>query len=79
MTEYNYQDQRVRAFQLLDSIPDEKLVDVLGALETLAAPADTPNAATLEAMEETDRMIADGTGQHFTGSTEDFFKMLLEE
>lgn len=79
MTEYSYQDQRARVHQLLDHVPDEKLIYVIGLLEGAAIPDLTPNAATMEAMAETDRMIEDGTGQHFTGSTEDFFKTLLEE
>ena len=79
MTEYSYENQRRRAAQLLESVPDEKLLYVIGLLEGAAIPDLTPNTATLEAMSETDRMIADGAGQHFTGSTEDFFKSLLEE
>lgn len=35
-----------------------------------------PNAETLAAMEETEAMIGTGGGQHFTGTTADFFAML---
>ena len=35
-----------------------------------------PNAETLAAMEETDEMIRTDGGQHFTGTTADFFAML---
>ena len=46
----------------------------------LAALADeTPNAETLEAMAEVQTMIENGTGEHFNGSTADFFAMLTEE
>lgn len=37
-----------------------------------------PNAETLEAMGEIEEIIKTGSGQRFTGSTEDFFKMLME-
>lgn len=75
MTELNYSDQRIRVYQLLDHVPDEKLLYVIGFLEGVSVPDETPNAATLEAMAELD----DGGGMVFTGSTEDFFKTLLEE
>ena len=41
--------------------------------------AETPNAVTLAAMEQTDEMIRTGGGQHFQGTTEDFFAMLDTE
>lgn len=41
--------------------------------------AKTPNAETIAAMEETDEMIRTGGGQHFQGTTEDFFAMLDAE
>lgn len=39
---------------------------------------EVPNAETLEAMGEIEEIIKTGSGQCFTGSTEDFFKMLME-
>ena len=79
MTEYTYEHQRERARQLLKTVPDEKLLYVIGLLEGAAIPDLTPNAETLEAMAETDQMIAGGGGEHFTGSTEELFRKLLEE
>ena len=38
-----------------------------------------PNAETLEAIREGNEMAEKGTGQHFKGSTADFFRMMLEE
>lgn len=69
---------RELAKSLIDQIPDNKLLYVLAYLQGVAVPDETPNAETLEAMAEVDGMIANGTGEHFTGSTADFFKMLAE-
>ena len=38
-----------------------------------------PNAETLETMAESDEMIRTGGGQHFSGSTEDFFAQILAD
>ena len=38
-------------------------------------PDEIPNAETIEAIKELDN----GGGEHFTGSTEEFFKKLLDE
>ncbi|MDE7310134.1 MAG: hypothetical protein K2N87_00670 [Eubacterium sp.] len=70
---------REKAVQLLNVIDDEKMVYVVGILENLTGFADIPNKETEEAIKEGDEMIQNGTGQRFTGSTEDFFHMLLEE
>lgn len=66
------------AKSLIDQIPESKLLYVIAYLEGVIVPDETPNADTLEAMSEVDHMIAHGTGEHFTGSTEDFFKALAE-
>ena len=79
MTEYKYNDQWTRVYQLLDHVPEEKLLYVIGFLEGVSVPEEKPNAATLEAMAEADQMIATGAGEHFTGSTEELFSKLLEE
>ena len=78
---------REKAIQLLNIIDEEKMVYVVGILENLTGFADIPNNETIEAIKEGDEMlqngtghnIVNGTGQRFTGSTEDFFHMLLEE
>ncbi len=70
---------REKAVQLLNVIDDEKMIYVVGILENLTGFADIPNNETIEAIKEGDEMLKNGTGQRFTGSTEDFFDMLLEE
>ena len=70
---------REKAIQLLNIIDEEKMVYVVGILENLTGFADIPNDETIAAINEGDKMLENGTGQRFTGSTEDFFHMLLEE
>ncbi|MCI8339217.1 MAG: hypothetical protein HFH62_11160 [Lachnospiraceae bacterium] len=64
-----------RAIQLLDQIPESKMYYIIGILEGVAIPDETPNAETLATMQE----LESGGGEVFSGSTDDFFKMLLEE
>ena len=70
---------RERAIQLLNTIDDEKMIYIVNILENLTGLADIPNNETVEAIKEGNTMIKNGTGQRFTGSTKDFFNMLLEE
>lgn len=71
---------REKVYQLLDTVPDYKIGYVIAYLQGLTEnDADEPNEETIAAMKETDEMIANGTGQHFTGSAKDFLNMLLEE
>ena len=70
---------RELAKSLIDQIPEGKLLYVVAYLQGVVVPDETPNADTLEAIEEVDRMIADGTGEHFSGSTADFFRQILED
>ena len=42
-------------------------------------PDEIPNAETQAAMDEVNKMIQTGGGEHFTGSTEEFVKKLLDE
>lgn len=67
------------AKNLIDQIPESKLLYVVAYLQGVAVPDETPNAETLEAIEEVNQMVSGGGGEHFTGSTADFFKMLAEE
>lgn len=75
--------EREKAVQLLNEIPDYKIGYIVsylqGYLQGLTDGEDVPNTETLEAFAESDEMIKKGTGQRFEGSTEDFFKMILEE
>lgn len=67
------------AKSLIDQIPDGKLLYAVAYLQGMAVPDHTPNAETLEALAEVDNMIANGAGEHFTGSTAGFLKMLVED
>lgn len=72
---------REYAKTLIDKIPESKLIFIVPYLQGAALPdeIETPNAETLEAMQEVDQMIKDGTGEHFEGSTADFLNQLLAE
>lgn len=73
---------REYAKNLIDQIPESKLIYIVTYLQGAALPDNEPNAAeaeTLEAVQEVNRMIAAGTGEHFTGSTADFLDQLLAE
>ena len=63
---------RERAMQLLDAVPDYKIGYVVAYLQGVTAGEDEPNAETLAAFVEGDKMIADGTGQRYT-NTKDLF------
>ncbi|MFQ9985785.1 MAG: hypothetical protein ACLU61_08600 [Lachnospiraceae bacterium] len=65
---------REYAHQLLDKVPESKMFYIMGVLEGAAIPDEEPNAETIEAMRE----LENGSGEHFNGSTEDLFKMILE-
>lgn len=64
---------------LIDQIPESKLIYIIAYLQGAAIPEETPNAETLEALEEVECMIQTGAGEHFAGATADFFSMLAEE
>lgn len=75
---------RELCMSMLDSFTDAQLGNVAAMLQTMkkaiedAMGGDIPNAETVEALTEVDTMIANGTGEHFTGTTADFFKQLAE-
>ena len=69
----------VLAKQLIDQISDAKLLYVIPYLQGASLSDETPNSETLEAMAEVQAMIETGAGEHFDGSTSDFFAMLSEE
>lgn len=70
---------RELAKQLIDQISDAKLLYVIPYLQGASLSDETPNSETLEAMTEVQTMIETGAGEHFDGSTADFFAMLSEE
>lgn len=63
------------AKNLIDQIPESRLVYVIAYLQGAAIPEETPNAETLEAMAE----IRSGGGHKFSGTTEDLFAELMED
>lgn len=70
---------RELAKKLIDQISEAKLFYVIPYLQGAALSDELPNGDTVEAMNEVQNMIANGTGEHFNGSTADFFAMLAEE
>ena len=63
---------RERAIQLLNAVPDYKIGYVVAYLQGVTAGEAEPNAETLAAFAEGDRMLEDGTGQRYT-NTKDLF------
>lgn len=66
---------RELAKSLIDHVPESKLLYVVAYLQGVVVPDETPNAATIAAMQE----LESGGGELWTGSTEDFFAMLDAE
>ncbi|MCD8224447.1 MAG: hypothetical protein LUC99_06325 [Clostridiales bacterium] len=64
---------------LIDQVPENKLLYAVYFLQGMIVPDETPNSETLKAIAEVDQMIQNGSGEHFTGSTADFFTMLNED
>lgn len=71
---------------MIDRLPEDKMIFVINILENIGEmsgvdvyPQFTPNLETRDAIEEVEEMIVSGTGEHFSGSTADFFAMLEEE
>lgn len=72
--------EREKLYQLLDTVPDTKIAYVIGYVQGLTTEErDEPNEETLEAFAEVEEMKRTESGQHFSGSTEDFLTMILEE
>lgn len=74
------------AKNMIDRLPEDKMIFVINILENIGEmsgvdvyPEFEPNAATREAIAEVEEMVANGTGEHFAGSTADFFAQLAEE
>ena len=72
---------RELAKSLIDQVPENKLLYIIAYLQGAALPDEneTPNAKTLAAIEEVENMIETGKGEHFEGSTDDFFAQLAAE
>jgi hypothetical protein len=63
------------AKNLIDQIPEGKLVYIIAYLQGAAVPELTPNTDTLEAMAELDS----GGGHTFKGSASQLFAEILED
>ena len=72
---------RELAQTLLDQVPESKLLYGVAYLQGVTTPEDAeiPNVRTLAAIDEVDEMIRTGKGEHFEGSTDDFFTQLAAE
>ena len=72
---------RELARTLLDEMPDTDLIYLVAYMQSLKAhkDAEIPNAKTQAAIDEVDSMIRTGEGEHFEGSTADFFAQLAAE
>lgn len=64
---------REKMYQLLDTVPDNKIAYIIGYIQGLTIEeADVPNAETLEAFKEGDDMLANGTGKRYRTASELF-------
>lgn len=63
------------AKQLIDEIPEHKLLYIIPYLEGAAIPDEIPNTETLEAIQE----IESGGGVTFLGSASELFQEILED
>ena len=71
---------REQVFQMVNSMPEYKIDGLLGFLRAfLYDSEDIPNAETVAALKEGDEMLRTGRGQHFQGTTKEFFAMLDAE
>ncbi|MCD7844739.1 MAG: hypothetical protein LUG57_02575 [Oscillospiraceae bacterium] len=77
---------RELAQTIIDQLPEDKMIFVVNILASLGEMSGVdvyaqlpPNSETMRAIEEVDDMIKTGEGQHFEGSTADFFAAWMEE
>ena len=63
------------AKQIIDQIPESKMLYVIAYLQGAAVPDDMPNADTIEAFQEIDS----GGGHTYQGSTKDLINELMED
>lgn len=66
---------RELAKNLIDQVPESKLFYVVSYLQGVVVPDETPNTATIAAMQE----LENGGGELWTGSTKDLFAALDAE
>ena len=63
------------ARNLIDQVPESKLLYVVAYLQGVVVPDETPNATTIAAMQE----LENGGGERWTGSTKDLVAVLDAE
>ena len=63
------------AKQIIDQIPESKMLYVIAYLQGAAVPDDMPNSDTIEAFQEIDS----GGGHTFKGSTKSLINELMED
>lgn len=64
---------REKIYQLLDTVPDDKIAYIIGYIQGLTIDnSEEPNEETIAAMEESEEMLKNGSGQRFEGSTKTF-------
>ena len=68
-------NNKERAIQLIEQIPESKMYYIIAFLEGAAIPDEIPNSDTAEAIDE----LLSGGGTAFKGSTSDFISSLLED
>lgn len=74
--EVKVMSERERMYQLLDTVPDNKIAYIIGFIQGLTIEdQNIPNSETLDAMQE----LENGGGESFDGSTADFLEMMLED
>lgn len=71
---------REEVLQIVNAMPEYKIDGLLGMLRAfLFDNSEIPNAVTVAALQEGDEMLRTGKGQHFQGTTKEFFAMLDAE
>ena len=68
-------NEREKARQLLEYVPDCKISYVVAYLQEMTAGVEIPNETTLNSFAEGERMLSEGTGQRYT-DTKDLFAEL---
>lgn len=74
------------AKNMIDRLPEDKIIYIINILENIGEmyginiyPEYKPNNETIQAVQEVNTMIQEGTGEHFEGATTDFFAEILGE
>lgn len=66
---------REKLYQLIDTVPDNKVAYIIGYIQGLTTEPNQPNEETVEAMRE----LEEGGGTVFEGSAHEFISAMLED